>query len=364
MNRKRVLFLSRAFPPVVGGIENQNRDVAAMLHKRADTRILANLGGKKALLRYLLKVALRVPGLGRGMDSILLGDGVLTIVAWYFKQVLRRRERVVCIVHGLDVTYGSRLYQWLWVRCFFRSVDHFVAVSEATRGLLVERGVAADRVTVIPNGLWVEASKHGRGGRKRDDVVGQSLLGKRVMLRVGRFVPHKGVLWFVQNVMPRLPEDVVLVAVGGRSVPGGPGDPDVFDDIAACVVATGLEARVILKANIPDEDLAVLLDSADLLVAPNIAWGTSVEGFGINVLEGAAHGRVVLASRYQGLVDAIHEGENGFLVERENPEEWVRAILRLLDPAFDRAAFGAKARLYTERAFGWESLGDRYLEVL
>ncbi len=47
--RCNILFISRAYPPIIGGIENQNYGIAKSLSKIAPVKIIANKRGKKFL---------------------------------------------------------------------------------------------------------------------------------------------------------------------------------------------------------------------------------------------------------------------------------------------------------------------------
>ena len=49
----KILFISRAYPPVTGGIENQNYALSVWLPKISDCYTLANTRGKKFLPFFL-----------------------------------------------------------------------------------------------------------------------------------------------------------------------------------------------------------------------------------------------------------------------------------------------------------------------
>ena len=89
-----------------------------------------------------------------------------------------------------------------------------------------------------------------------------------------------------------------------------------------------------------------------------------MEGFGIAVIEAAACGRPVIASRLEGLKDAIIEGENGLLVEPEDIDAWVRTITKLLEDTAAREALGKKAALYTKEHYHWETISKQYITTL
>ena len=142
------------------------------------------------------------------------------------------------------------------------------------------------------------------------------------------------------------------------------GDKDDFEVCEKIVKEKSLERRVWLFPNIAEEKKKILLETADLVVSPNIKVKGSMEGFGINAIEAGACGRVVVASALEGLKDAIKDGENGFLVEPENAEAWIKKINELLADDEARKEFGEKARKYTIENFSWDKIANRYLEEI
>ena len=122
----KILFISRAFPPITGGIENQNAALAEWLPKHATVRTLANPYGKKFLPFFLPYVTLRALVTARQYDVILFGDGVLSIVGFILKKFFPQKK-IVSIVHGLDLTYPSPFYQKYWVQKFLPTLDGLIA---------------------------------------------------------------------------------------------------------------------------------------------------------------------------------------------------------------------------------------------
>ena len=114
----RVLFISRAYPPIIGGIENQNEAISRWLSTVAECELIVNTRGKRWLPIFIPLAIVRGLWSARGADVILLGDGVVSIIGWWVKLVYPEK-RLVCILHGLDVTYSNSIYQMLWVKIFF-----------------------------------------------------------------------------------------------------------------------------------------------------------------------------------------------------------------------------------------------------
>ncbi|MGG6896958.1 glycosyltransferase family 4 protein [Rhizobium sp. BR 315] len=96
------------------------------------------------------------------------------------------------------------------------------------------------------------------------------------------------------------------------------------------------------------------LSAADVYVT-----ASRVEGMPVAPLEAMACGLPVIASDAQGLPDILADGEasGGLMVRQEQPEEIVRALVRLKDDKALRAQLGAAARRRVTEKFSIEAVG-------
>ena len=352
--RRRVLFLSRSFPPVVGGMETHNAALARHLPQHFDTIAVVNPMGRKGLGRYLCRAVWAVLINARKVDAILLGDGVLSVLAPLVR-LLAPRVTVVCVLHGLDVTYPNPIYQRLWPGFFQRHMTQLIAVSRATAAAAIERGVPAERLHVIGNGIDLPEHLPSRDQAALCRQLGLSLNGRQVLLLLGRLVRRKGAEWFVREVMPELRGTYLLVIAG---------DGPERARIEHAIAHAGLEGSVSLLGKVDEDTKLKLLVSADLLVQPNIPVAGDMEGFGLTVLEAAAAGLPVAASRLEGLEDALNEGETGWLVAPGNALAWKELLMQLAHTPEVRAARAQHARERVRESGTWESVVALYAEVI
>lgn len=365
----KILFISHSYPPTWGGVESQNYNLAENLKKIAEVKVIANGKGKKYLPIFLPLTYLRMLFLMFRYDACLLGNGVLAPLGEGVK-IFHRSKKFFCIVHGLDITFAnkkgilSKIYKSVNV-VSLKKLDKLLMVGNATIEEAVKAGIRREHCVFVPNGIDPDefVGKHSR--EEMAKVLDADIAGKKVIFRLGRFVPHKGTSWFVARVMPNLAENVILVAAGGRVGKNTAGDKDDFLVCEKIIKEKKLERRVWLFPNISEENKKILLGAADLVISPNIKVPGTMEGFGINVIEASACERAVVASALEGLKDAIKDGENGFLVESGNADAWIQKINELLllsDEA--RKKFGEKARKYTIEHFSWDKIAKKYLDVM
>jgi glycosyltransferase involved in cell wall biosynthesis len=351
----RILFISRAYPPVVGGIENQNYALSAWLKKHGAVTTIANRFGKKFLPFFLPYALIRTLLCARRFDAILLGDGVLSIIGWATK-ICYPKKAVLSVVHGLDITYPFFLYQFLWVRVFLPKLDRLIAVGNETISLGIARGIPKENFEFVPNGIDPSAHHNPNFSRKDlEGILGDLKKDATVLLTSGRLARRKGVAWFIRNVLPTLPNAVLYVVAGDG--------PD-RDNIRSAIEETRNFERVKLLGYVSDRARDILMNTCDIFVQPNIHIPGDVEGFGITPIEASSCGIPVIVSRLEGLKDAFADGKNGIFAEPENVEDWRKKIEHLLSNPEERKAFGERARVYTARHFDWATISACYAGII
>ena len=280
---------------------------------------------------------------------------------------MRRKAGIksAAIVHGLDVTTDVRLYQ-AFVPRVFGALDAVMPVSNATGDACLSRGLPRSKLFVVPNGVDADrfsfpaAPDFSAKPSDRPSLVGvvdaDLLAGAGLVLcSVGRHVERKGFDWFVANVMPQLPDDVIYVIVGE-----GPAS----ERIRKAANAAGVEARVALVGRVSEDELQKLYAGADLFVMPNVPVAGDMEGFGVVMLEAGLSGAPAIAAGIEGILDVISPGENGTLVPTGDAAAFTAAIMRY-HGRHDLVVEAAKrARDYTIATFGWTAVADRYVEGL
>lgn len=365
MENPRILFISRAYPPVTGGIENQNYELSVWLPKLTETKTIANTRGRKFLPLFapyaLIKALILLPK----YDVVLLGDGTLSILGWFIK--LFSNKPVISVVHGLDINWDSAslgvwyekvlvsLYKQLWVKTFFKKINKFIAVGNETVAVAIDKGIPVEKVVFIPNGVDTEKMIGDYSKNDLAEIVGAELANQKTILTSGRLAKRKGVAWFIRNVLSKLPENIVYVVAGDG--------PD-RKNIESAIAEQKLEKRVKLLGFVTDEQRNILFNTCDLFVQPNIRVEGDMEGFGISVIEAISCKITLVASNLEGLKDAIKDNQNGFLVEPENAESYYLKITELLANDAFRQEFGAKARQFVLENFSWEKISRQYLDEI
>lgn len=346
----KVLFITRKFPPMVGGMEKVSLALSSEFSKKVETSVIAWGGSQKHLPWVLPKMLIQARYLidRNKITHVHLGDALLAPLGWVLKKEFQVRVSVT--VHGLDMTFKFLPYQLL-IPWFVKRLDLSICVSRATGEECVLRGVGAQRVKVITNGVYPDEFRTETQRSELEKIVGEDLQGKKVLVTVGRLVPRKGVAWFVKEVMPRLSNEYLYLVVGEGK------EKKMIEEL---IQEEGLEKKVRMLGRVGDEELRIIYNTADALVLPNRRVPGDMEGFGVVAIEASSTGLPVLASRLEGIVDAVKEGKNGLLVKEGEVEEWLTKIKIITQGSFQRSA----VRKWTVDNFSWEKIGDQYLELI
>jgi glycosyltransferase involved in cell wall biosynthesis len=355
-----ILFITRKHPPSVGGMQKLSQSLTKEVGRLTPTSTIY-WGGSTLFVPFFviyafLRAIITVPR-SNHVKLIHLSDALLTPLGLTLRVLLR--VPVIVTVHGLDVTYSNRLYQWLIPKCLSR-MDKIICVSSYTRRQCIRRGVPASLCEVIPNGVnMVEFADQytAQGMRNLQSAAGHVIRGRKVLLTVGRLIERKGVVHFLTEIMPRLlaqRDDICYLIVGEGSQ---------RDLIETRIASLHLGEHVALLGRVDDDTLRAAYSVADLFVMPNIPVQNDIEGFGLVALEAAAAGRYVVASRLDGIPEAIVPGENGTLLDPLDSDAFVTTILDLLEDDERREELGRKAREFVRNRYSWDIIARRYLQV-
>lgn len=347
----KLLFITRKFPPMVGGMEKLSWGLAQEFPKHVDTTIISWGKSQKYLPFFLPYAFFKALFLikQKNIDHLHLGDALLSPLGLVLKKLYGIKVSVT--VMGLDITYRLPIYQMIVPPCVAK-LDTVICISGSTKNECVKRGIPEKKCMVIPPGIYPKEYSVAAQRKDLEKIVGKNLSGKKVVITVGRLVKRKGVAWFVESVFPKLDKQTIYLIIGS-----GPEKKRILETISKL----DLDNQVFLLSNISDDQLKVIYNTADLFIMPNIKVQGNIEGFGIVAIEAASVGLPVISSDFEGITEAIHPEHNGYLVESENASEWVSAVQRTLS---HNQIQPKHIREWTSMTFSWTAVGRKYFEAL
>jgi glycosyltransferase involved in cell wall biosynthesis len=355
----RVLFITRKYPPQVGGMEKYSYNLIKYWPTEKQV-IFLNMRQwhltwwlPYVFLKTLLLVSKEKSFSTPSFDLVYLCDGLLSPLGHLLKKFTKLPVAVAC--HGLDVIYPHWWYQKPVIFAL-KKLDKLICVSRATLDECARRGAAREKMVFIPNGIEIKLKTQNSKLKTLTKSLklnnfNINLDNKQILLTVGRLVKRKGVAWFCENVITKLPQNIIYFVVGTGSEK---------QHIQNIIKKRNLENRVFLLGKLSSQDLEKVYAISDIFVMPNQKVFGDMEGFGLVALEAANYGLPVVASNLEGISDAIKSNENGILVPTQQPLEFIRQINILLKDQEKKQALILRAQKYNFENFNWQKITRKY----
>lgn len=236
-----------------------------------------------------------------------------------------------------------------------KRADQVTTICEGLRGDIIGRGVAADKVTVIPNAVDVDRFRFGAPA----DVDLQRALGlegKLVLGFAGSFYGYEGLSDLIHAAARLLAQypDLKVLLVGG-------GPEEVR--LKAQVESLGMSDCVIFTGRVPHAEVQRYYELIDVLVYPRIPIRLTELVTPLKPLEAMAQGRVLVASDVGGHRELIRDGETGFLFRAGNVDSLVERIDAVLKQRDRWSSVRTQGRQFVEQERTWAASVARYHDV-
>jgi glycosyltransferase involved in cell wall biosynthesis len=212
----------------------------------------------------------------------------------------------------------------------------------------LSEGIPAHKIFCIPSGVATEQDNQGcksdwfcsEFGLKPDD---------KVIGVIGQLIPRKGHRYLIEAapaILKHYPETRFLFF--GQ----GPLEHDLQQlcksiHMADKVHFAGFRA-----------DLERILPCLDLIVHP-----ATMEGLGVSLLQAAAAGIPIVATRVGGIPEVVHDGVNGLLVPPNDALALTSAVILLLGDPNRTSAMGQAGRQLIRKEFSTDKMVAGNLRV-
>jgi len=289
-------------------------------------------------------------------DLIICTHLSLGPAGWAAKLITKSPYWIV--LHGIEA-WRELPY---WKRIALKHADRVIVTSAFSREQVMrQHKIGSEPISSLPctldeKLLSVTPVKNGR--------YPQLSYEQRVILTVARmdaseqYKGHDVVLRALSSVIGNV-ANLTYVIVGG-------GDDRPRLELLAREL--GVANHVVFTGEIDDSELAALYQRSELFVLPARTVVGSPnpkgEGFGIVFLEAMAFGKPVVGPRYGAPAEIIRDGQNGFLIDPEDPASVAEALSRLLADPDVAIAMGKAGRNYVRANYSYGAFREKLREAL
>jgi len=232
----------------------------------------------------------------------------------------------------------SIIASWLEIKLmpYVYQSTQFLTVSPSTKSEIYLHKLTKIDPIIIYNG--VDRAKYKVGKKSPTPLV----------LYLGRLQYYKSV-----NVFIRLAKDLHSKYPKSNFVIAGEGEE--LQKLKA--YAHRIQSPVAFLGKVSEGNKVKLLQQAWIMINPS-----SMEGWGLTVIEANACGTPVVASNVPGLRDSVKDGYSGYLAKYNNTKDFESKVIRILKNKGSRQLFSRNAQKWSQK-FDWNTSKDESLRV-
>ncbi|MEN8252212.1 MAG: glycosyltransferase [Patescibacteria group bacterium] len=135
------------------------------------------------------------------------------------------------------------------------------------------------------------------------------------------------------------------------------GEGNAMEELKGQVKKLRLDGRVTFSGLYTKEESPEIYNNSDVFVMPSLN-----EGMSNNLLEALSSGLPVLMTPTGGAEELVRDGENGYLIKKQNVDSIVEKLKILIENPELCDGFGHASRLIAEE-MSWKNVADEYVEL-
>ena len=214
------------------------------------------------------------------------------------------------------------------------AIDHFVAVSDFLRSMMIQYGVPPHKISTIYNFVnW-------------QNITSSHAVGRHY-LYVGRLERIKGIFTLLEAAasLPSVP----LLYVG---------DGSAREELEQEIARRQLD-HIHVIGFLKDKELECIVAEALCVILPS-EW---YETFGLTIIEAFSAGRPAIGSRIGGIPEVIDDGKDGLLFEPGNVDDLRDKMLWMARHPSETVEMGAAGRKKVEERFGADIYYEKLMQI-
>lgn len=354
----RILALTHAYLPHIGGIEQLLHGMAAeLVHRGHEVQIIsADRSGPpevdgvlvhRTLIGHrthspdpatVLSLQRHIATLVNRFDPHVVHSHDMAALLWTYQRATRTHRRpLVATVHNTMTEMNEVTPASLQAMAgLLRGADLVTTVSERSlHDTLTYAPFLQGSLRHVPNGV-------------QPPPPGDQTVDRNLLVGVGRLVDQKG--WDIGIDAMRIVHErhprarLVIAGIGANETA-----------LRRQIDTNGLGDVVNLVGQLEQDETRKLMARAAMVLMPS-----RFEGLPLVALEAAWAERPVVGTRTSGLSEAVIDGVTGVLVDREQPTQLADAALGLLENPERADALGRAARTRAEQEYSLNRCVDRY----
>ena len=225
--------------------------------------------------------------------------------------------------------------------------DYYIAISHQIKQVMVNDGIAADRVFVVHSGIDLQRFAGVAGDHLADEFNLKP--DERVVINVAHLAGHKGQKYLVgaiPHVLAAIPNVRFFII----------GKGELMSELQALSVSLGIGHALTFTGF--RNDVGAFYKIADLFVMSSVQ-----EGLGTAILDALALGKPVVAANAGGIPEIIKDGQTGRLVAAANPQALAKGIIEMLTNVDQARTMARRGQDTVKAGFSIDAMVENNLAV-
>lgn len=362
---RKVLIIAKAYPPETGGVESYSEFIArAYLARGIEPVVVTSWSGPRGWHeRHHPEGSIRVFNVGAGSQPTIFARFVGACLRLRLTQrfdwihpttwrpalavmPFRGRVPVVLSVHGQEISCCPQRQRGV-MSYVLRNVDLLITVSHAT--MQITRAALGGET---PKGRW-EVDFNGLSYLEEARQFERPVHTTEDRLRIlsfCRLAERKNIRGCL-DALARL-RDAGITNFHYTIAGSGP----LREQIAAQIVALGMQDLVQMIGYVKEEDIPDLYRNADIFLHPQTAAqsGADLEGFGLAIADSMSFGAAAVVGKDGGPADFVQNGVRGLVVDGNDIGQIAAALQTLLTDRARRNELAQAGRNWCLENLSWD----------
>lgn len=229
----------------------------------------------------------------------------------------------------------------------YKQSTKIITLSDAFKEILItEYGIDHNKINVISGATIINQSVLNISKEEAKEKLGWEK-NKKYILTIRRLVKRMGIDLYLDAINE-------IDTKGCNFIIGGKGELKEKLEIKA----KNMEANIVFKGYIPDEEIELYYRAADLYFLPTIA----LEGFGLVTIEAMGHGTPVIATNIGGSKEIIFEDSRGILVE-PNKDSFKMILEKYINDELDLPKENKLIEI-VKNEYSWDLVVSKFLSLI
>ena len=261
------------------------------------------------------------------------------------------KTKVIITAHNV-ISHEEKFYnKWIFSN-IYRIADKIIVHAFANKGEMINLfSLSHKKIEVIPHGNYMFFNQL----NKNVEIASCCEIDNSipVILFFGYIRKYKGLMYLIQS----MPQIIKLYPKAKLIIAGNPVEP--FDEYQKEINKLNLSSNIIVDLQyIPFEKVRFYFQKSTVVVLPYL----KVYQSGILQL---AYGfsKPVVVTNTGGLIEAVKEGETGYIVPPKDVSAMAAAIIKIISDMELAKKMGVKAQSFAEKEFSWESVAEKTITV-